>query len=248
MLTKKTIKYIQSLSHKKFREQHNAFIAETPKVVEELLRSRRFAPEYIVAVQEWIEQNNKLFNPDPEKVIAVPKNDLAKISLLKTPHDVLAVFKIPENKLPENINDHLILLLDDLQDPGNVGTIIRIADWFGVNNIFCSRHTANIYNPKVVQATMGSLAHVHVFYTDLTEFIKQQNRIILAATLDGIPVSKISSDSKAALIIGNEANGISAQLCDIAHRKITIPKAGKAESLNAAIATGILLSHLTGVS
>lgn len=245
MLSKKTIKYIQSLSHKKFRDEHATFIAETPKIVEEFLQADRYIFESVFGTEQWFLKNqNLLKNLSENKKVIVDESDLARISQLKTPHDVLAVINIPQETIPEKMNELLVLMLDDVQDPGNVGTIIRIADWFGIKNIFCSPATANAFNPKVVQATMGSLAHVNVFYTDLETMIAKLKRPLIAASLDGDSIYNEEFAGESILLIGNEANGISDHLLKLATKKITIPRRGNAESLNAAVATGIILSHL----
>lgn len=244
MLSKKTIKYIQSLSHKKFRDINGAFIAETPKVVDEFLRSP-FEFETVFATEKWyLENEEKLKDLNDDQKVMVTESDLGRISQLKTPHDVLAVMKIPHTNIPEKISGQWAIMLDDVQDPGNVGTIIRIADWFGIKNIFCSLQTANVFSPKVVQATMGSLAHVKVFYCQLQPLIGQFGLDLFAASLEGESLYDCERQQEGILLIGNEANGISESLMDIATKKVTISRIGQAESLNAAVATGIILSHL----
>jgi len=170
---------------------------------------------------------------------------LQKISLLKTPNKVVGVFVKKVNEAPPHIINKLSLMLDDIQDPGNMGTLIRIADWFGIENIICSKNCVDCYNPKVVQATMGSLARVNIYYTSLLDFLSENEKIsVYAAALDGVPITKLKSISEGIIIIGNESKGISEELLSIATNKITIPKYGNAESLNAAVAAGIILSQL----
>ena len=245
MLSKTHAKYIQSLHHKKFRDAEGAFIAEGNKVVSELLQSGKFKCKELLALPEWIDENEThVKNLYKEAVIPVTKMEMDKISALSTPGNVLAVFYRADEMLPD-LKDKITLMLDTIQDPGNFGTIIRIADWFGVSNIICSNDTVEMYNPKVVQSTMGSLARINIIYTDLLQFIQQNKRIkIFAATLNGKTIAEIKPLKEAIIIIGNESKGISKELLDLATEKITIPKKGTAESLNAAVATGIILSHL----
>ena len=168
--------------------------------------------------------------------------ELEKISALTKPNQVLAVFEKKEIITQPVVNGKITLVLDDIQDPGNLGTIIRIADWFGVENIICSLHTADMYNGKVVQSTMASLQSVNLLYTNIEEWLKQQKDItILAATLNGKPLQTLSSLKEAIIIIGNESKGISESVLQLANEKITIPRYGDAESLNAAVAAGVIM-------
>lgn len=244
MLSKSHAKYIQSLHHKKFRDIESCFIAEGGKVVLELLLSKKFNCREIFGMQEWLNSNEALIRKYFTGPLEVTlDHELKKISALTTPHQVLAVFEkaagnpvVPAGKLS--------LVLDNIQDPGNLGTIIRIADWFGIKDIICSAHTADMYNPKVVQSTMGSMGRVNVLYTELVGWIQQQRQVKLyAAALDGRNVKQIEI-KEGLVLMGNEAKGISEELLQLAHEKITIPKLGEAESLNAAVATGIILSHV----
>ena len=246
MLSKKIVKYIQSLSHKKLRDEENAFIAEGPKVVAEFLSGKNFNCKIVCASGTWLSENeNKLWDILPGNIYEIDEISLEKISLLKTPNEVVAVFdKRSREKIP-SIENKLTLMLDDIQDPGNLGTIIRIADWFGVENIICSYHCVDCYNPKVVQATMGSLVRVDVLYTSLFSFLDVNKNIsIYAATLSGTSLPEFNKVNEGILLIGNESMGINEELLKRATEKITIPKYGHAESLNAAVATGIILSHL----
>lgn len=246
MLSGNTVKYIQSLTHKKFRDQHNCFIAETPKVVEEFLAAG-YKADAIYATEDWAKQEDPALPLKQEQLFVVKEYELKKISQLKTPRAVVGIFQIPDEAHPEDLQGALTLALDDIQDPGNVGTIIRIADWFGIKNILCSLHTANAYNPKVVQASMGSLAHVKTYSTDLQAFLEMSNLPVFAASLEGTSVFTFGKIGEGVLVIGNEGKGISPEVMAIAKQHLTIPRVGKAESLNAAIATGILLSHIVEV-
>lgn len=246
MLSGNTVKYIQSLTHKKFRDQHKCFIAETPKVVEEFLAAG-YTADAIYATEDWAKPEGPALPIDQEKLFVVKDYELKKISQLKTPRAVVGIFHIPDEFNSLDLKGTITLALDDIQDPGNVGTIIRIADWFGIRNILCSLHTANAYNPKVVQASMGSLAHVKTYYTDLPAFLKKSNLPVFAASLEGTSVFTFGNIEEGILVIGNEGKGISPEVMAAAQHHLTIPRVGKAESLNAAIAAGILLSHIVKV-
>jgi RNA methyltransferase, TrmH family len=244
MLGKQKAKYIQSLGQKKHRDTEGLFIAEGPKVIAELLQS---IPQYVkevYAVKDWLKENSN--SNQKSKFIEISDEELEKLSQLKTPHQVVAVVQKFEQEKSIDVKGKVSLVLDTIQDPGNLGTIIRIADWFGVSQLICSYNCADIYNPKVVQATMGSIARVKVFYTDLASWLKQQKDIRIYATmLEGKDVAKMNALQEGLIIIGNESKGIHKEILELANEKITIPRKGKAESLNAAVAVGIVLSHLT---
>lgn len=246
MINKTHTKYIQSLHHKKFRDEFGVFIAEGPKVVLELLDSREFVCKELFAVESWLQQEeNTLRNYSGMDVVAVKDFELEKISLLTTPNHVLAVFEKKNTAAPVAIKEKITLVLDGIQDPGNLGTIIRTADWFGVQNIICSAGCADMYNPKVVQSTMGSLARVNIFYTDINTWLTENNTVRkYAAALHGENINNLKDITEAILIIGNEGKGISDTVMSLVDEKITIPKIGEAESLNAAVATGIILSKI----
>jgi TrmH family RNA methyltransferase len=236
MLSKKVLKDIQSLGLKKFREETGLFIAEGPKIVEELAQLVPERIEAIYATREWTPAS------PIQNVHSIEEENLARISQLKTPNQVLAVLKQLDSKRP--LTDGWVLYLDTIQDPGNFGTIIRIADWFGIHHVVCSSGCADLYNPKVVQSTMASIARVNVFYDREENWLKEQQASIYAASLHGKPLAAFTNIEKGILIIGNESKGIREDFIELATNQITIPRKGAAESLNAAVATGILLSHL----
>jgi len=243
MLSKSKLKYIQSLGQKKFRQQEGKFIAEGPKLVNDLLEMKSSSIQEIFALKEWIEDNKKI--ADSYQVVEITTIELEKISQLSSPNQVVAVVK--QFAIDENIEvkDKITLVLDNIQDPGNMGTIIRIADWYGVDQIVCNTQSADMYNPKVIQSTMGSIARVKVFYTELSNWLVKQNTIpIYAAMLNGDDVTVMQKIKEGIIVIGNESKGISDDVLKLISKKITIPQKGKAESLNAAVATGIILSHL----
>ena len=230
----------------KFRKQHKMFFAEGSINVLDFIKSG-LQPVDLFATEIWLEKNSKLLTF--ENVEKVSEKEFARITALKNPSEVLAVFNLPENKipLPSKING-LVLMLDDIKDPGNLGTIIRTADWFGIKDIICSQQTVDAFNPKVVQATMGSLSRLNVSYFNLYEWLEgvEAATNIYGAVLNGESIKEISKPKNDVLIIGSEAHGISAEVLKFVSKPITIPHAeiSGAESLNASIATAILLYAL----
>ncbi|RYD82770.1 MAG: RNA methyltransferase [Sphingobacteriales bacterium] len=242
MFSKSTVKYIQSLQHKKFRDEEGLFIAEGPKLVKELLEAGIFTCRNLYALPQWVDTADKNLLKSYESGMEVIKDfELEKISSLSKPNLVLGVFEKKKIISTPDITNKITLVLDDIQDPGNLGTIIRIADWFAVENIICSPKTADMYNPKVVQSTMASLQRVNLFYTEVETWLKNTPVKKYAAALDGEPIKNFSGLREGILIIGNESKGISEAVFALTDKKITIPRIGEAESLNAAVATGIIL-------
>lgn len=242
MLVKSKVKYIQSLGQKKFRQQEGVFVAEGPKLVKELLTEHSDSVVEVFALKNWIDENKWVtINCNLSEITEA---ELEKISQLTTPNQVVAVVKHFNTIKPFAEKGKFILALDGIQDPGNMGTIIRIADWFGVQHIVCSQDSADWYNPKAVQSTMGSIGRVNVFYTSLGKWLEEQNdALIYAAVLGGEDLTKMQQPAGGVIVIGNESKGISEEVLKFCNASITIPQRGKAESLNAAVATGIILSH-----
>ena len=243
-ISKNKIKYIRSLEQKKTRREEGVFVAEGPKLTGDLLG--HFHCRYLAATAEWMNAH-PLVEAD-EKDMATPE-DLQRASLLKTPQDVIAVFE-QRNEVTDTcvIERELCLALDDVQDPGNLGTIIRIADWFGIEHIFCSLGTADVYNPKVVQATMGALARVHVHYLSLTELIESLNEVPVYGTfLDGDNIYHSTLQPHGLIVMGNEGHGISSDVASLITHRLLIPNYPQgretSESLNVAIATAIVCSE-----
>jgi RNA methyltransferase, TrmH family len=237
MVSKNQIKLITSLQQKKYRISNQLFFAEGVKVIQELLQSN-FELEHLYTTQFDFEEVSG------SKKSLIHENDLKKISALATPNSCLAVFKIPEEKAI--INSGLIIALDDVRDPGNLGTILRLCDWFGIEQVVCSKETVDIYNPKVVQATMGSITRVNVAYVDLCEYILATKLPVFGTFMDGENIYKNNLPQEAVIVMGNEANGISKAIEEIAKNRLSIPRFGdlqKTESLNVATATGIILSE-----
>lgn len=242
MISKAKIKYIKSLQHKKIRNSEGVFVAEGHKVVGDLLTNYR--AKIIVATSEWIKAND-IINSD--EIIEVTEDELSRVSFLQHPQMVLAIFQVFKYSDPiiKDNDDNLYLALDGVQDPGNLGTIIRIADWFGITDIYCSNDTADIYNSKVVQATMGSIARVRLHYTDLKKFIGSlpPKYPVYGTLLEGTDIYKEELSANGIIVMGNEGNGISPEIRKMINRKLLIPNypAGRetAESLNVAIATAV---------
>ncbi len=246
MFTKTHAKYIQSLHHKKFRDEYRVFFAEGPKLVPELIDGRFSPCTLLLATAEWLAEHDSWLKKQViDEVVELKDFELDKISALSQPNKVLAVFEKLETDEDFNPAGNITILLDGLQDPGNMGTIIRIADWFGIPNIVCSTNCADRYNPKVVQATMGSIGRVNMVYTGLVDWLSAQKGLpVYAAALDGVPLQKIPKVKEGIIIIGNESKGIGEPLMQMATKKITIPRKGQAESLNAAVALGVVLAQL----
>ena len=240
-LSKNDVKFIQSLCHKKHRQTEGLFIAEGVKLVEEIIKSH-FKVKKIYATDKWAVGKVHL----GALLSVVSEDDLARISTLQTPNQVLALVEQPIASAALPFSNKLSLVLDGIQDPGNFGTIIRIADWFGVEQIVCSHSTVELYNPKVIQSTMGSFIRVPVSYANLPELLKNVNVPIYGALLSGDSIYTIIKPAEGILVIGSEGKGIGAELLPLIKHPVTIPRIGGAESLNAAVATGILLSHLVG--
>lgn len=246
MLVKSQVKYIQSLGHKKFRDEEGVFVAEGPKIVQELLANANTRPRQIFALKGWLEEHAAaLSGIGPSAVLEVKETELERISSLTTPNQVLAVFEKPVFS-PSEGEKGIILLLDGIQDPGNLGTIVRIADWFGAGKVICSPDCADLYNSKTVQSTMASISRVPVNYEDLEKRIMDYDKglPVYAAALEGINLYSLGRIEKGMIVIGNESRGIRKEVLARIPVSVTIPRKGLAESLNAAVATGIILSHL----
>ena len=237
MLSNNQIKLVRSLRQKKYRIEHGLFIAEGMKLVNELIQSD-FELENLFCTEDYerVSENSKCQH--------VTEKELSRISNLSTPNKVLGLFKIPENRtIP---GEGLIVVLDGINDPGNLGTIIRLCDWFGVAHLVCSSNTVDCYNPKVVQATMGSLARIPISYTDLESYLNATATPVFGAVMDGENLYKTTLSQNAILVLGSEANGISEPIEHLLTHRLTIPRYDSSvltESLNVATATAILLNE-----
>ena len=244
MLSKNKIKYIHSLELKKNRKEEQTFVAEGHKLVGDLLG--HFPCRLLVATRAWLDRN-----PDVEamEIIEVNQEELTRASLLKTPQEVLAVFEQPEYSIqPEVVERSLCLALDDVQDPGNLGTIIRLADWFGIEHIFCSLGTVDVYNPKTVQATMGALARVKLHYVDLPSIIASMPSVPIYGTfLDGNNIYAETLSANGLIIMGNEGKGVSPEVAKLVNKRLYVPNYPServtSESLNVAVATAVVCAE-----
>jgi len=245
MLTKNQVKRIHSLGNKKYRDRYKEFVVEGDKTVKELISSD-LQITGLFATSAWIKKHRNII---PENCNPVTEAQLKSISQQTTPNQVLATVKIPEqNNIPTPQNE-ILLVLDNIQDPGNMGSILRTADWFGIQNIVCSEDTVDLYNPKVIQATMGSFCRVAVFYTNIVDYLgSYKNQVpVYGAFIKGKNAFKQNFQENAILVLGNESNGISKQVSDCISYKITIPpfnpkRVKKPESLNASAAGAIFMA------
>ena len=244
MLSKNKIKYIRSLDMKKNRKEERAFVAEGHKLVGDLLG--HFVCKLIVATRSWLDKNT---NVNALEIIEVTQEELTRASLQKTPQEVLAIFEQPSYDMrPDVLSHSLCLALDDIQDPGNLGTIIRLADWFGIEHIFCSMGTVDVYNPKTIQATMGALARVKLHYCDLSSLITSLTNVPVYGTfLDGDNMYEKELAPYGLIVMGNEGNGVSAEVANLVNERLYIPNypphRDTSESLNVAMATGIICAE-----
>jgi TrmH family RNA methyltransferase len=246
MLTKSQVKYIQSLNEKKLRQENGVFVAEGPKIIGELLGSSNLEPVALYGTSAWWQKNGEIRQNIPFVAFhEISDQELERISFLSTPHQVMGIFRQPVFAAEASFTGQVSLVLDGIQDPGNLGTMIRIADWFGIKHIIAGRDCADVFNPKVVQSTMGSLTRVNMIYEDLGVFLKAHAGIaVYAGTLHGKSLHSFDKIKEGFLLVGNESRGIQQELVQLATHHITIPKYGLAESLNAAVASGIILSHI----
>jgi len=237
MVVKSQIKLIKSLQQKKYRTQHSLFVVEGIKTVLELLNSDIDAHEIYTTDASFL-------GGYKGSITTISEKELKQMSSLKNPNKVFGVFKMPKPK-PLNFSDWTIAL-DDIRDPGNLGTIIRLCDWFGIRHLVCSQNTVDCYNPKVLQATMGSISRVNIVYVDLAKTLEESNIPVYGTFMNGDSIYSEKLPDTGIIVMGNEANGISQEIKDLCYRKISIPNFGKSttESLNVATATAILLNEI----
>ena len=255
MLSKNKIKLIRSLEHRKYRREHGCFIAEGPKVVTDLMS--KFRCRYICALGDWLQYHEEMLSEVECDVVT--SDELRKVSFMDHPQQVLALYELPTNGGCHDvvgnpfagIDEHLCLALDNVQNPGNVGTILRIADWFGISDVFCSLGTADVYSPKVVQATMGSLARVRVHEVDLPCFLSvlPADFPVYGTFLDGENIYKKDLQNRGIIVMGNEGNGINRDVSRYVTERITIPNFNGADqgadSLNVGVATAVVCSEFS---
>lgn len=243
MLSKSQISLLQSLQHKKFRREHGAFLVEGYKSVTEFINSAY----RIEAVYHTAAIAPKLLNLSQKiNFEEISSKSIEKISSLTTPQDVIALVKMPQWPAIQysTLQKKFSLVLDGIQDPGNMGTIIRTADWFGIDRIICSEDCVDVYNPKVVQATMGSLSRINVHYTNIVDVLTTIQLPIFGALLNGENIYTTNFGAEGLIVMGNEGNGLRPEIIKLVNKAVTIPRIGKAESLNVAIATAIFCSEI----
>jgi TrmH family RNA methyltransferase len=243
MVPKNTSKFIISLHQKKYRQRNRAFLVEGAKSVTELLRSD-FRVQLLLATPEFLLEHAQII-PKTCPVQEVSEQELVRLGTFESNNAALAIAEMRPSRLPELPENELLIALDEVRDPGNLGTIVRIADWYGIRHLICSSGCADFYNPKVISASMGSFCRVEAHYTDLPAYLTQQktSRRIYAAALGEDNVYQARLQRSGILVMGNEASGISDEVLKLAHQRLTIPRFGGAESLNVAIATAILCDH-----
>ncbi|GAB2543866.1 TrmH family RNA methyltransferase [Spirosoma aerophilum] len=242
MLSKNQLKYIQSLHQKKFRQQHGAFLVEGAKSVQEVLQSD-FQTELVVATEAFYKENAHLTDHQRTPVEIASVADLERAGTLESNNAALAVVRTKDNQPLLAGPDEIALILDDIRDPGNLGTILRIADWYGVRKILCSETTADVYNPKVISASKGSFTRVSWWYGDIRQVLALSEQAVYGAFLDGSDVHTLPFVRSGYLVMGNESNGIRAEVSQYVTQRVTIPRYGDAESLNVGIATAVLLDN-----
>lgn len=243
MITKAKLKDIKSLQLKKNRQEQQCFLVEGAKSVLELVHSD-FEIETIICTESFLSQYDEIEKKMSQVVNVVSEKILTTVGTFKNNTQALAVATTKPNLAPKLLNDKLVLVMDDVRDPGNLGTIIRIADWYGIANIIASETTAEFYNPKVISATMGSFTRVGMYYTHLPTFLMNCKTQVSGAFMDGENIHNAKLSKGGLLVMGNESNGISTEVEAFVTRKLTIPKFGKAESLNVAVATAIMCDRL----
>jgi TrmH family RNA methyltransferase len=244
-MTKAQIKFIQSLSRQKYRKEYNAYLVEGDKNAKEWLQSG-CKVQYIVANGQWLDANDSLVKKHQEAALILAEDfELEKITSLQRAQQVVLVVEKPAPLPFVPVKNEWSLFLEKIQDPGNMGTIIRTADWFGIRQIICSPDCVEIYNPKVVQASMGSLLRVNIIEIDTEDFQQKNNQPVYAAYLGGSDMRLLKESEPGVIAMGNESQGLSSLIANAATHKITIPGAGTAESLNVSVAAGILCAWLT---
>lgn len=242
MISKAKAKFIKSLQLKKYRKDEQCFVVEGAKGVTELLHSG-FEVVWLAGTDSFLRSSHEIVNKPALDLVEASEQELASLGSFTTNNAALAIARMRPNVAP-SLKNEFVLALDDIRDPGNLGTIIRTADWYGINNIIASSETADFYNPKTISATMGSFCRVNVYYTELHSYLTKTDWPLFGASLTGESIYRVNFGQKGFIVIGNESQGISAALLQLIKKPITIPRIGGAESLNASIATAIILDNV----
>ncbi len=249
MVSKRASKRIHNLQFKKFRKKYELFVAEGDKMVTDLLEQHLYEKGHltikkIYAQSAWLQNNAALLEKTRVTTETVDEKELRQLSHMSTPNQVLAVVYLPHNKLsPSQLNDQLVIGLEFLQDPGNMGNMIRVADWYGINHILCSKNCVDAYNSKVVQATMGSIGRVNLHYVDLPAVLPGIPLPKYATALEGTSIYKAVLPDKGVILFGNEAKGLSQEMLSLTDQALTIPRVGEAESLNIATSAAVVVDN-----
>lgn len=243
IITKKTIKFVKSLHFKKYRNQYRYFLVEGEKNIDALLTSE-YKVKMLISTPHFLEKNQQNINRKDIKIYETSPSMINQISHLSHNEIALAVAEMHEDTMLEYEADEFILALDNVRDPGNLGAILRVADWYGIQKICCSPGTVDFYNPKVIQSSMGSFTRVQCFYSELEDFLASKPAKIYGAFLKGTPLHKATFEKGGIILLGNEANGIDDKLFSFIDEKITIPRIGQVESLNVAVAAGIICDRV----
>jgi TrmH family RNA methyltransferase len=246
MLSKNQIKYINSLSIKKYRQQHKSFLVEGAKSVVELLDSD-FTVELLIATAEFQQKYGSILSKYDVALESVTPDELSRLGSFQTNDSCLAIAKTKENQILHVTDGEYALVLDDVRDPGNLGTLLRIADWYGINKVICSENTTDLYNSKVIAASKGSFTRVKTYYTSLEDFFNGYTKPlnVLGTFLNGTSIYDVTFEKKGGyIILGNEANGISDKIGSYVTQRVTIPRFGGAESLNVGIAAAVLCDNM----
>ena len=243
MISKHQAKFIKSLKLKKYRKKASSFLVEGAKSVLELVNSN-FQVDLVIATEKFARAHDDTLKPLNQSLIIVSEKELGALGTLESNDQALAVAKMKAHQLPNQFADELILMLDDVRDPGNFGTIIRTADWYGINTVIASESSAEFYNPKVISSTMGSFTRVNIFYHKLEDVLGNlPGYVVYGAFLDGQSIHVLPIQKPAVIVMGNESHGVADSLKPFIQKTISIPRFGRAESLNVAISTGIILDH-----
>lgn len=256
MLSRNQIKYLSSLKIKKFRSIHRQFLVEGDKIVRDLMRANQAFIRQLIATPVWLSENRIVSSSHIQDILEAELTEISRISSLETPPPVIALLDLPEVTYNDDeVSSSISIALDAIQDPGNLGTIIRTADWFGIRNIFCNEACADCYNPKVVQVSMGAILHVGVHYVDLAEFLAGFSRkpdfTVYGTYMDGIPVMSVTPTKHGIIVFGNESRGISMEISPLIGQRLTIPPGttehGRVESLNVSSAVAIVCNAFMGI-
>ncbi|MTI29989.1 TrmH family RNA methyltransferase [Xanthovirga aplysinae] len=243
MISKSIVKFIKSLQIKKYRKQEQAFLVEGAKSVTEVIQSD-YRIKKLLATEPFLQENQDILAHKSFEILPVNEKELSTLGTFKSNNAAMAITEMKPNIVLTVTGKEYGLVLDDVRDPGNLGTIIRIADWYGIKKIICSNTCADVYNPKTISASMGSFCRIEVFFTDLVDYLSKADCPVFGAFLEGKNVHQTQFSKRGLILMGNESKGISANLEPLVNHKISIPRFGEAESLNVGVATAVICDNL----